>query len=135
LAALSAPSLDEQVHAAREIERRQITKPLLIGGATTSRLHTAVKIAPKYSSATVHVLDASRCVGVVSSLLTEKRDDFVAATRKEYEKLRETQKTRDITLLTIEEARRRNPVLAYDARWRRPFSAFRATIDLRSIGS
>src|SRR5437763_5792300 len=129
LSGLITPSLDEMVHVAREMERRQIKKPLLIGGATTSKLHTAVKIAPKYSSATVHVLDASRCVGVVSSLLTEKRDDFVAATRTEYEKLRETQKTRDITLLTIEDARRRKPVLDYGAPSRPTFFGVRSYDD------
>ncbi|HJT17073.1 MAG TPA: methionine synthase, partial [Thermoanaerobaculia bacterium] len=69
LSGLITPSLDEMVHVAREMERRHIDKPLLIGGATTSKLHTAVKIAPKYSRATTHVLDASRCVGVVSALL------------------------------------------------------------------
>jgi 5-methyltetrahydrofolate--homocysteine methyltransferase len=129
LSGLITPSLDEMVHVAREMERRQIRKPLLIGGATTSKLHTAVKIAPKYSSATVHVLDASRCVGVVSSLLTEKRDDFMAATRTEYEKLRETQKTRDITLLTIEDARRRKPVLNYGAPSRPTFFGVRSYDD------
>jgi 5-methyltetrahydrofolate--homocysteine methyltransferase len=129
LSGLITPSLDEMVHVAREMERRQIRKPLLIGGATTSKLHTAVKIAPKYSSATVHVLDASRCVGVVSSLLTEKRDDFMAATRTEYEKLRETQKKRDITLLTIEDARRRKPVLNYGAPSRPTFFGVRSYDD------
>jgi 5-methyltetrahydrofolate--homocysteine methyltransferase len=129
LSGLITPSLDEMVHVAREMERRQIKKPLLIGGATTSKLHTAVKIAPKYSSATVHVLDASRCVGVVSSLLTDKRDDFVAATRTEYEKLRATQKTRDITLLTIEDARRRKPVLDYGAPSRPTFVGVRSYDD------
>ncbi len=129
LSGLITPSLDEMVHVAREMERRQIKKPLLIGGATTSKLHTAVKIAPKYSSATVHVLDASRCVGVVSSLLTEKRDAFVAATRAEYEKLREKQKTRDLTLLTIEEARRRKPVLDYAAPSRPTFFGVRSYDD------
>src|SRR5205085_7383140 len=82
LSGLITPSLDEMVHVAREMERRQITKPLLIGGATTSKLHTAVKIAPRYSNVTVHVLDASRAVGVVSSLLSsERRDEFSAQTR------------------------------------------------------
>ena len=129
LSGLITPSLDEMVHVAREMERRQIRKPLLIGGATTSRLHTAVKIAPKYSSATVHVLDASRCVGVVNSLLTEKHDAFVAATRADYEKLRETQKTREITLLTIEDARRRKPILDYGAPSRPTFFGVRSYDD------
>ncbi|HEY3056391.1 MAG TPA: methionine synthase, partial [Thermoanaerobaculia bacterium] len=72
LSGLITPSLDEMVHVAREMERRGFKKPLLIGGATTSKLHTAVKIAPRYSSPTVHVLDASRAVGVVSSLLSDE---------------------------------------------------------------
>jgi 5-methyltetrahydrofolate--homocysteine methyltransferase len=129
LSGLITPSLDEMVHVAREMERRQIKKPLLIGGATTSKLHTAVKIAPKYSSATVHVLDASRAVGVVSSLLTEKHEAFVAATRSEYEKLRQTQKTRDIKLLTIEDARRRKPILDYGAPSRPTFFGVRSYDD------
>src|ERR671920_66808 len=70
LSGLITPSLDEMVHVAREMERRRMTLPLLIGGATTSRQHTAVKIAPEYSQATVHVLDASRVVDVVSNLLS-----------------------------------------------------------------
>ena len=113
LSGLITPSLDEMVHVAREMERLNFEKPLLIGGATTSKLHTAVKIAPRYSKATVHVLDASRCVGVVNSLLTDKKTSFVEGVRSEYDKLRQTQKTRDIKLLTLEEARRRKPQLDY----------------------
>jgi 5-methyltetrahydrofolate--homocysteine methyltransferase len=114
LSGLITPSLDEMVHVAREMERRKIVKPLLIGGATTSKLHTAVRIAPRFSQPTVHVLDASRAVGVVSSLLSnDRRDAFAEATRGEYHRLRETQKTREITILTIDEARRRKPVVAF----------------------
>ncbi|HUJ16060.1 MAG TPA: methionine synthase, partial [Thermoanaerobaculia bacterium] len=113
LSGLITPSLDEMVHVAREMERRGTKTPLLIGGATTSKLHTAVKIAPRYSHETVHVLDASRCVGVVNSLLTDKRESFAGAVRSEYERLRQTQKTREVSLLTIEEARRRKPQLDY----------------------
>jgi 5-methyltetrahydrofolate--homocysteine methyltransferase len=115
LSGLITPSLDEMVHVAREMERRHITTPLLIGGATTSKLHTAVKIAPRYSSPAVHVLDASRAVGVVNALLTDKRDDFVLKIRLEYDKLREQQESRqaDRTILPIEEARRRKPRLAF----------------------
>ena len=72
LSGLITPSLDEMVNVAREMERRGIDKPLLIGGATTSKQHTAVKIAPVYSHCAVHVHDASRAVGVVSSLLNPK---------------------------------------------------------------
>src|ERR1700720_3267900 len=79
LSGLITPSLDEMVHVAQEMEREKFHLPLLIGGATTSRAHTAVKIAPHYRSSTVHVLDASRAVGVVSSLLSEElRGDFDA---------------------------------------------------------
>jgi 5-methyltetrahydrofolate--homocysteine methyltransferase len=113
LSGLITPSLDEMVHVAREMERLHFRTPLLIGGATTSKLHTAVKIEPRYTSATVHVLDASRCVGVVSALLTDKREEFAAVTRREYEKLRDAQQMREVTLLTIEEARRRKPALDY----------------------
>src|SRR6476469_7683310 len=92
LSGLITPSLDEMVHIAREMERRGFSTPLLIGGATTSKLHTAVKIAPRYTSTTVHVLDASRAVGVVSSLLSDdKRPAFTESTKVEYDRLRELQ--------------------------------------------
>ncbi len=107
LSGLITPSLDEMVHVAREMERRHFQVPLLIGGATTSKLHTAVKIAPKYSQPTIHVLDASRAVGVVSSLLSEQRAPFVNGVAAEYEKLRAGIEKRAITILPFEEARRR----------------------------
>ena len=115
LSGLITPSLDEMVHVAREMERRGITIPLLIGGATTSKLHTAVRIAPRYSSPTLHVLDASRAVGVVSSLLGEKHDDLVRDTNAEFERLREQQEARqtDRTMLSLEEARRRGLSLTF----------------------
>jgi 5-methyltetrahydrofolate--homocysteine methyltransferase len=115
LSGLITPSLDEMVHVAHEMERRHITTPLLIGGATTSKLHTAVKIAPRYSSPAVHVLDASRAVGVVNALLTDQRDEFVRGVRVEYDKLRAQQESRqnDRKLLPIEAARGRKPVLEY----------------------
>src|SRR5437660_12673856 len=95
------------VHVAQEMEREGFHLPLLIGGATTSRAHTAVKIAPHYRSSTVHVLDASRAVAVVSSLLNEKQKAaFDAKTRAEYASLRELHaaKTREKKLLTLEQA-------------------------------
>ncbi len=110
LSGLITPSLDEMVHVAREMEREGFEIPLLIGGATTSRLHTAVKIEPAYHGATVHVLDASRSVGVVGSLLAEeKRDAFVQDTRAEYADLREIHAGGRVRapLLTLDEARRR----------------------------
>ncbi len=89
LSGLITPSLDEMVHVASEMERLGFTVPLLIGGATTSRIHTAVKIAPQYSGDTVYVLDASRSVGVAEKLLNPKsRAQFTADIRREYEGLR-----------------------------------------------
>src|SRR6185437_13402256 len=82
------PSLDEMVHVAKEMERQHFTVPLLIGGATTSAKHTAVKIAPAYSRSTVHVLDASRSVGVVEKLLNPKsKDEFDRQNRDEQGRL------------------------------------------------
>jgi 5-methyltetrahydrofolate--homocysteine methyltransferase len=89
LSGLITPSLDEMVRVGQEMDRRGLSLPLLIGGATTSKQHTAVKIAPAYSGPTVHVLDASRAVGVVASLLDAKgRDEFVANARADQERLR-----------------------------------------------
>jgi len=89
LSGLITPSLDEMVHVAREMERRKLDLPLLIGGATTSKQHTAVRIAPEYSQPTVHVLDASRVVGVVSDLLDPRRKAVLDAENRELqEKLR-----------------------------------------------
>lgn len=89
LSGLITPSLDEMVNMAKEMERQGFTLPLLIGGATTSKAHTAVKIEQNYSGPTVYVQNASRTVGVVSSLLSATlKDDFVARTRKEYETVR-----------------------------------------------
>lgn len=89
LSGLITPSLDEMVNVAKEMERQGFTLPLLIGGATTSKAHTAVKIEQNYSGPTVYVQNASRTVGVVSALLSpEQHDNFVARTRKEYETVR-----------------------------------------------
>ena len=90
LSGLITPSLDEMVHVAHEMKRRNMTQPLLIGGATTSRMHTAVKIAPQYDHGVVHVLDASRSVTVVTSLLNkEQRISFLRQTESEYADLRD----------------------------------------------
>src|SRR5205823_6235778 len=108
LSGLITPSLDEMVHVAQEMEREGFHLPLLIGGATTSRAHTAVKIAPHYRASTVHVLDASRAVGVVNSLLNEElKSAFDKKTREEYERLRQEHaaKTRKKNLLTLDQAR------------------------------
>jgi 5-methyltetrahydrofolate--homocysteine methyltransferase len=89
LSGLITPSLEEMAHVAREMKRLGLTQPLLIGGATTSRVHTAVKIAPNYDGITVYVPDASRAVGVASNLLSDElRDHYVAEIAADYEKIR-----------------------------------------------
>ncbi len=108
LSGLITPSLDEMVHVAQEMERENFRVPLLIGGATTSRAHTAVKIAPHYKSSTVHVLDASRAVGVVNKLSNPKLAKFFdEETRADYERLRaeHSAKLDQRQLLTIAQAR------------------------------
>ena len=107
LSGLITPSLDEMVYVAQEMERRGLKIPLLIGGATTSRVHTAVKIAPQYSGPVVHVHDASRSVTVVGSLLGSNRDEYIADIKAEYQKLREDHmnRTKDRAFATIEDAR------------------------------
>ena len=88
LSGLITPSLDEMVHVAAEMKRRGMKQPLLIGGATTSRMHTALKIAQQYDGGVVHVLDASRSVSVAGSLLNQNKKDFLGAIDVEYDKLR-----------------------------------------------
>ena len=134
LSGLITPSLDEMVFVAREMDRRGFTTPLLIGGATTSRQHTAVKIAPEYGESTVHVLDASRVVDVVTSLLSdERRATFVKGNTDLQDKLREQHG-----------ARKHRPLLPYDEAfanrlkidWAReplPVLPFTGTRTLRSV--
>jgi 5-methyltetrahydrofolate--homocysteine methyltransferase len=112
LSGLITPSLDEMVHVAREMERQGFKLPLLIGGATTSRTHTAVKIAPHYSEPVVHVLDASRAVPVTTSLLSEDgKSDFVAQHRATYDALRKSHSAPRQHVVTLEAARvRRTPI-------------------------
>ncbi|MEI6739981.1 MAG: methionine synthase [Gemmatimonadaceae bacterium] len=108
LSGLITPSLEEMTFVASEMERQGFTVPLLIGGATTSKAHTALRIAPVYSGAVVHVLDASRAVGVTSALLSEeRREAYMASVQEEYEAIRIARGGRDRTeqLLTPEEAR------------------------------
>jgi 5-methyltetrahydrofolate--homocysteine methyltransferase len=115
LSGLITPSLDEMAHVARELEREGLKLPLLIGGATTSKAHTAVKIAPGYSQPVVHVLDASRAVPVVSSLVSAKRrPKFAAQIREEYDRLRAQHAGQQAKLLSIEQARANAPKLKYD---------------------
>jgi len=112
LSGLITPSLDEMVHVAREMERQGFKLPLLIGGATTSRAHTAVKIAPHYSEPVVHVLDASRAVPVTTSLLSDDgKAEFVAQHRADYEALRKMHASPRPKLVSLETARnRRTPI-------------------------
>jgi len=112
LSGLITPSLDEMVHMAKEMERQGFTIPLLIGGATTSKTHTAVKIEQEYSGPVIHVLDASRSVSVASSLLSKEGStstDFVQQTRDDYHRIREQRKTRTHTkqYLTLPQARKK----------------------------
>ncbi len=118
LSGLITPSLDEMTHVAAEMKRTGFEIPLLIGGATTSKPHTAVKIAPSYSGPVVHVTDASRAVGVVSSLLsTDNKEAYVQNNRIDQEKLRidfaNRQKERN--MLTLETARRRRTPIVWRA--------------------
>ncbi len=108
LSGLITPSLDEMSHVAKEMQRQGFTIPLLIGGATTSRVHTAVKIQPGYEGTTVYVKDASRAVGVAQNLVsTEHRSNYIEQLQEEYEKVREQHrnKQRKIDWLTLDEAR------------------------------
>ena len=109
LSGLITPSLDEMVHVAEEMERLEFDVPLLIGGATTSKTHTAVKIEENYSGPTVHVIDASRAVGVVSKLMNDnERDAFVSERRQEYDGIRvQRGDSKRVRQLSIEEARKR----------------------------
>jgi 5-methyltetrahydrofolate--homocysteine methyltransferase len=112
LSGLITPSLDEMVHVAREMERLQFKVPLLIGGATTSRAHTAVKIAPHYSEPVVHIVDASRAVPATTSLLSDAgKAEFVAQHRAEYEAVRKAHAAPRQKTIALEKARaRRTPI-------------------------
>ena len=116
LSGLITPSLEEMAHVAREMEREGFTIPLLIGGATTSRVHTAVKIAPQYSGMTVYVPDASRAVGVCSSLLSDElREEYAHSVRADYDKIRSQHLSKKprAPLLSIAQARAN----AFSADW------------------
>jgi 5-methyltetrahydrofolate--homocysteine methyltransferase len=112
LSGLITPSLDEMVHVAKEMERQGFKLPLLIGGATTSRRHTAIKIAPHYSEPVVHILDASRAVPVTTSLLSDEgKPAFVAQHRADYEALRKAHSAPRQQVVSLEAARsRRTPI-------------------------
>jgi 5-methyltetrahydrofolate--homocysteine methyltransferase len=116
LSGLITPSLDEMVHVAREMERQGFKLPLLIGGATTSRAHTAVKIAPHYSEPVVHVLDASRAVPVTTSLLSDEgKATFVAEHRAEYERLRKVHASPKQKVVSLDVARKRRTPIEWRA--------------------
>ncbi len=110
LSGLITPSLDEMVHVADELQRQNLNFPLLIGGATTSKAHTAVKIDPKYKNAVVHVNDASRAVGVVSALLSGRNGEYISELKSDYADFREKFLNRQVDkeYVTIEEARKQN---------------------------
>ncbi|MEZ4886412.1 MAG: methionine synthase [Chitinophagales bacterium] len=115
LSGLITPSLDEMVYVAEEMERQGFDIPLLVGGATTSQMHTAVKVAPKYSGATVHVLDASRSVPVANSLLGEQKEAFMKEVVEKYDVFRErfANKKSNKKYLSIEAARANGAKLEY----------------------
>jgi len=108
LSGLITPSLEEMVHVAAEMERRKIKLPLLIGGATTSEIHAAVKVAPAYSNTVVHVKDASKAAGVISSLLQQDNTAYVSAMREKYDRMRDDHSSRQTerNLLSISDARK-----------------------------
>ena len=108
LSGLITPSLDEMIHVVEELERRNLSFPVMIGGATTSKIHTALKIAPKYSHTVVHVLDASKSVTVASSLLSSQSENFKKKISEEYAHLREgyLNRSTEKEYLTLEQARK-----------------------------
>jgi 5-methyltetrahydrofolate--homocysteine methyltransferase len=117
LSGLITPSLDEMVHVAREMKRRGINKPLMIGGATTSRMHTAVKISPEFDEGVIHVLDASRSVTVAGSLLnSDLKTPFLDELKTEYEKLREGFANRKVAkdLLPLAEAQKNKVTIDWE---------------------
>ncbi len=116
LSGLITPSLDEMVHVAKEMERQGFTLPLLIGGATTSRAHTAIKIAPHYSGPVVHILDASRAVPVTTSLLSDDgKSAFEAQHRAEYEAIRKSHAAPRQPLVSLDIARKRRTPIEWRA--------------------
>src|SRR5438874_425591 len=127
LSGLITPSLDEMVHVAREMERQGFTTPLLIGGATTSRIHTAVKIAPAYSQPVVHVLDASRAVGAVGRLVSvDMQDAYIKENRRAQTEARNQYLARqtDVPLLKVEEARSKKLAIDWSSNGRPPAPSF-----------
>jgi 5-methyltetrahydrofolate--homocysteine methyltransferase len=136
LSGLITPSLDEMVQVAKELQRQGLKQPLLIGGATTSRQHTAVKIAPEYEQEVVHVLDASRAVSVVSSLLDgDRRKVFDLENRQDQEQLRRLHGgSQESRLISLSDARARRPEVAAGAAPKPPFYGRRVVdISLKTL--
>ncbi len=139
LSGLITPSLEEMVHVAGEMERRKITIPLLIGGATTSEIHAAVKVAPAYSNTVVHVKDASKAAGVLSALGQSNNTGFVAEVRDKYNKMREEHGSRQAerNLITLGDARKNRLVtdwkLTPPARANKPGLHVMHDIDLKEL--
>ncbi len=114
LSGLITPSLDEMVYVAEEMERREMKTPLLIGGATTSKIHTAVKIEPNYKGPVVHVTDASRAVTVVEKLLGSSSGDYVKGIEDEYASIRDNRSNKKVELIGIEESRSNRPEIEWN---------------------
>ena len=116
LSGLITPSLDEMVFLAKELEKLNLNIPVLIGGATTSKTHTAVKISPEYSGSVIHVNDASKAVPVSTSLLSEESDDFMRKVKTEYEVVREKFENRKVTksFITLDEARKNKFIIDWN---------------------
>jgi 5-methyltetrahydrofolate--homocysteine methyltransferase len=136
LSGLITPSLDEMAHVARELEREGLHQPLLIGGATTSKAHTAVKIAPHYGEPVVHVLDASRAVPVVSNLINAKqKPEFARQIREEYDRLRTHHAGQSAKLISIEAARANAPKLKYNDLPKPEFTGVRVLVSDSTVGA
>jgi 5-methyltetrahydrofolate--homocysteine methyltransferase len=117
LSGLITPSLEEMVHVASEMQRRKLNLPLLIGGATTSEIHAAVKIAPVYSHSVIHVKDASKAAGILSALRQEDNSEYVSAIADKYKKMRDEHSSRKVekNLLSITEARKNKLITDWDS--------------------
>ncbi|MGA0845996.1 MAG: vitamin B12 dependent-methionine synthase activation domain-containing protein, partial [Luteolibacter sp.] len=130
LSGLITPSLDEMVHVAKEMEKRGMKQPLLIGGATTSAAHTAIKIAEHYSGPVIHVLDASRSVPVTTSLLSDKKQSFISENATKQQQIRENYHTGPKKeTLTLEQARAAGPAESWD-NYQAPVPSFTGTREL-----
>jgi len=133
LSGLITPSLDEMVHVAKEMTREGFDLPLLIGGATTSKAHTAVKIAPSYAASVVHVLDASRAVGVMGNLMGNQRPAFVRQIQDDYERVRQAHRDRGARPLVSVDAARKNRLTSDWTSLDVPEPSFLGTKEIRGL--